>query len=191
MFYRYNITPRLRGDSLSGLELDNIVLLSEKAYDMMKIPIRTKILTLIGQGISKVTEISEALKVNKGIISRHLKMLRKIGIVESREGRHRLTSMVYLVYTVPENEHVSLHVQPRGAIFDPINKLFLVVNGKSNGKCKDCDFRPDCVISTKSIARRLRIKLRSEEPAGAYLEIALAFARRALRKSVSIKVLGM
>lgn len=176
---------------LSAFKLSTIVLISEKGYEMLNHPLRLDILSLVGRGISSVSEISKRLRVNKGIISRHLKMLWKIGLLEREDKRYLLSSPILLVYTVLRDGPLRLTVKPVGGFFDPNTRIYLLIGGKGTvgaSNCRRCENLAKCIRSVKTIAKKLKVKLRAESPAEAYLEIASAIAERALKKAITLKI---
>jgi DNA-binding transcriptional ArsR family regulator len=61
------------------------------AFNAVAEPRRREILDLLAAGERSVTDLVEALGVVQPLVSKHLRVLREVGLVEVREdGRHRL-----------------------------------------------------------------------------------------------------
>ena len=64
------------------------------AFNAVAEPRRRQILDLLAQGEKPVNDLVERLRVAQPVVSKHLRVLRQVGLVEARdEGRHRIYSL--------------------------------------------------------------------------------------------------
>ena len=64
------------------------------AFNAVAEPQRRRIIDLLGRGERSVNDIAAALKMRQPQVSKHLKVLREVGLVSARgEGQHRLYSL--------------------------------------------------------------------------------------------------
>jgi DNA-binding transcriptional ArsR family regulator len=64
------------------------------AFNAVAEPRRRQILDLLAQGEKAVNDLVERLRVAQPVVSKHLRVLRQVGLVEARdEGRQRIYSL--------------------------------------------------------------------------------------------------
>jgi DNA-binding transcriptional ArsR family regulator len=64
------------------------------AFNAVAEPRRRQILDLLAQGEQPVNDLVERLRVAQPVVSKHLRVLREVGLVEAREeGRQRIYSL--------------------------------------------------------------------------------------------------
>jgi DNA-binding transcriptional ArsR family regulator len=64
------------------------------AFNAVAEPRRRQILDLLAQGEKPVNDLVERLRVAQPVVSKHLRVLRQVGLVEARdEGRQRIYSL--------------------------------------------------------------------------------------------------
>jgi DNA-binding transcriptional ArsR family regulator len=64
------------------------------AFNAVAEPRRRQILDLLAQGEKPVNDLVERLRVAQPVVSKHLRVLREVGLVEAREeGRQRIYSL--------------------------------------------------------------------------------------------------
>ena len=167
-------------------EIDIVRLINNKTFDnCVKNEIRCAMVSLMAKGITSATEIASALGMPRTAIYRHLNILRRSGIVVYRDGRFYVAARLFLVYDIEANEDGSIkmviHTDKGGFIDETIG--FVFVKGELC-KCDACTVRDKCLNAVKNLAKRLDVKIRSENPLSCFKEIVEELIKRDVVKAL-------
>ena len=165
-------------------DIDIIRMINIKSFETaLNNEIRYAIASLIALGTTTASELASKLGIPKTGIYRHLHILRRAGIVEYKSGRFYIASRLFLAYDVDidENGNIRLHVLPDLGGFIDESTGFVVVRGQ-HCKCAVCAKKEWCLNAVKSIAKKLDVKVRSEEPLSAFREIVEELIKRDIAK---------
>jgi DNA-binding transcriptional ArsR family regulator len=161
-------------------DIDIIRMINVKSFETaLNNETRYAIASLIALGTTTASELATKLGIPKTGIYRHLHILRRAGIIEYKNGKFYIASRLFLVYDVniDENGNIRLHVLPDLGGFIDESTGFVVVRGQ-HCKCAVCTKKEWCLNAVKNIAKKLDVKIRSEEPLSAFREIVEELIKR-------------
>lgn len=168
---------RIRSLSLPKIypkDMDLIRLVNCKIFDSCVInEIRCNIMSLIAKGYTSALDIANKLGISRTAIYRHLNILKKNGLLIHRDGRYFVAARIFLVYDADvDNEgfiRIMVHSNKGGFMDEDIG--FVLVRGKMC-KCDICKAFERCLKAVKDLAKKLDVKIRSENPLNGFIEIA-------------------
>jgi predicted transcriptional regulator len=167
-------------------EIDLVRLVNCKVFEScMKNELRCTIVSLLARGATTANEVASALGISRTAIYRHLNALRKNGIITYYNGRFYVGARLFLVYDVEVDEkgYIKLIIHPDKGGFADESIGFAFVKGKLC-KCDICITKDKCLAAVKNLARKLDIKLRSEEPLSGFREIVEEIVKRDIVKVI-------
>uniref|UniRef100_A0A7C2VB04 ArsR family transcriptional regulator n=1 Tax=Ignisphaera aggregans TaxID=334771 RepID=A0A7C2VB04_9CREN len=133
---------------------------------------RCVILSLIARGVTSANDIANVLGTSRTGIYRHLNILEKSGMIVHKDGRFYIAAKMFLVYDVEmDNDgYIRVNIHPdKGGFVDEGTGLVLVKG--ENCKCNVCKNLDLCTRAVKNLAKKLDVKIRSENPLNAFSEI--------------------
>lgn len=135
--------------------------------------IRCSIMSLIAKGITSALDVSKILGLSRTAIYRHLNALRRNGLLIYRDGNYFVAARIFLVYDVSVDSEglIRITVYPDKGGFIDEDLGFVLVKGELC-RCEVCRVFEHCLKAVKNLARRLDVKIRSEKPIEAFIEIA-------------------
>ncbi|RLG84971.1 MAG: hypothetical protein DRO15_08100 [Thermoprotei archaeon] len=156
-------------------------LLSEYIFEStFRSDYRFKILNALAERNFYASDLASHLGISRTAIYRHLSMLEKYGwIGRDEENRYALIADVFLVFRVIPRSKESMNIEiltDKGA-FASKRSGFVVVKPNAH-LCGGCDAASNCLKIVKSMARHFNVKIRSETPAKAFIEILATLASR-------------
>jgi biotin operon repressor len=161
-------------------EIDLIRMINHKTFEScIKNEIRCAIVSLMARGITTANEIASTLGISRTAIYRHLNTLRKSGVIMYHDGRFYVAARLFLIYDVEVDEKglINLIIYPnKGGFIDEIIG-FAFIKGEYC-KCDICIARDRCLNAIKNLAKKLDVKIRSEEPLSGFREIVEEIIRR-------------
>ncbi len=166
---------------------DNVRLLSEDMFDVALDHERLKILKIITFGVTRPCIMMKKLRIPKSTLYRHLNLLLRSGWLEKKNGEYILSSSIYLVYrVVNDNYKIEIEILSNKGAFIDEKTGFIIITGKEPTiNCTRCPLLTQCTSIVKDLASRLEIKIRSSTPAEAFVEIMSKIATRIFSKQVS------
>ncbi len=156
-------------------------LISEHIFDLtFKSDIRFRILNILTEQNMYAADLAKKVGISRTAIYRHLAMLEKYGWIErDEEDRYKLASDVFLVFRIGKSEGSRLDIvilTEKGA-FASHKSGFVVVKPDAH-LCAGCGELIKCLQIVKSMAQHYNVKIRSETPARAFIEILATLAAR-------------
>lgn len=135
--------------------------------------IRCAIVSLVAKGLTSAIDIANALGISRTAIYRHLNVLRRSGILIHKDGRFFVSARIFLVYDADvDNEgYIKVRIHPDKGGFIDEEVGFVLVKGQLC-RCDICRAFDSCLRAVKNLAKKLDIKVRSEKPLDAFIEIA-------------------
>ncbi len=177
-----------------GIYINNKVrLLSIEAFSKALEPSRLNILKLVAFGLTKPSQIMAKLRIPKSTFYRHLNILIKYGWLEKINGDLKFSAPIYLTFTVLSNgKGIKVIIKSNhGAFIDERMGLIIINSIKPIRNCSLCPMLSRCTAYVKALARDFNIRLSSESPAEAYIEILSTIASRRLPKALSTGYLDL
>jgi biotin operon repressor len=154
-------------------EIDLIRLIDHRSFvNCVSNEVRCSILTLVSKGVTSANDIAKYLNISRTGIYRHLNVLTKSGFLMHINGRYYVSAKIFLVYDVDIDEEgfIKLRIHPDKGGFIDEEIGFAFIKGISC-KCEVCRAFDTCTRAVKSIAKKLDIRIRSENPLQAFTEI--------------------
>lgn len=178
-----NPVNNVNDGSVESSELINtILLLPVKAFDsLVAYPVRLSIMNALIGGPLTVTDISAKLKLAKGVVHRHLKVLEKLGWVTvasdemlkilelSREANriyYVLSSLVYFGYEVEVNDHdIQLKINGDYVAFADSRREALIVKTPTMiyGCAKSCGNSFECLNWAFRTSKKFKVEINAHE----------------------------
>ena len=159
-------------------------LLSEYIFDStFRSDYRFKILNALAEKSLHASDLASQLGISRTAIYRHLGILEKYGwIGRDEENKYTLIADVFLVFRItPSKRSMNIKILTDKGAFASKRSGFVIV--KPNAYlCGGCDVASDCLKIVKSMARYFNVKIRSETPAKAFIEILATLASRDFTK---------
>lgn len=159
-------------------------LLSEYIFDStFRSDYRFKILNALAERSLHASDLASHLGISRTAIYRHLSMLEKYGwIGRDTENRYALIADVFLVFRItPSKKSMNIEILTDKGAFASKRSGFVIVKPNAH-LCGGCDAASDCLKIVKSMARYFNVKIRSETPAKAFIEILATLASRDFAK---------
>lgn len=155
-------------------DIDLIRLINYKIFDNCIInENRCTIISLIAKGVTTALDIANALGSSRTAVYRHLNVLRRNGILAYKNGKFFIAARIFLVYEadVDSEGYIKIKIYPdRGGFVDE-EVGFILLKGHLC-ICDACRAFESCLRAVKNLARKLEVKVRSEKPLDAFIEIA-------------------
>jgi len=165
-------------------EIDVVRLINYRTFEnCIKNEVRCAMVSLMARGITTAAEIASALGISRTAIYRHLNALRKSGIVAYRDGKFYVAARLFLVYDVDIDEKgsIKITVYPNKGGFIDEAIGFAFVKGEYC-RCDVCVVRDKCLNAVKNLAKKLDVKIRSENPLDGFREIVEEITKKDLIK---------
>lgn len=170
------IVGRLRTLTLPSCypdDVDIVRLINHRMFmNAIASDVRYAIVSLIAKGVISANDIAEYLGISRTGIYRHLNILQKCGLLIHRDGKYFVASRMFLVYDVDldNDNYIKIRVYPdKGGFVDEDLGFVLVKGGLC--RCDVCKTFEKCLKAVKNLAKKLEIKVRSENPLDAFVEI--------------------
>ncbi len=174
-----NVVDTMHGNSLKDNEpINTLLLLPVKAFDaLVTYPVRLSIMNTLINGPLTVTDVSSRLKLAKGIVHRHLRVLEKLGWVtvasdevlrilnlprEANRVYYMLSSLIYFGYSVVVNGcEVQLKVDGKYAAFIDSRKGVLIVKTPTAtyGCVKSCANSSECFNWALRVSKKFKVQI--------------------------------
>lgn len=154
-------------------EIDLLRLVNHRLFmNCVNNEIKCAILNLVSKGITSATELAKYLNISRTGIYRHLNVLIKSGLLIYMNGRYYVSAKMFLVYDVDIGDEgfIKLRIHPDKGGFVDEEVGFIFIKG-SSCKCEVCKTFDTCTRAVKNIAKKLDIRVRSENPMQAFIEI--------------------
>jgi len=167
-------------------EIDLVRLINYRTFEScVKNEIRCVIVSLMARGVTLANEIASALGISRTAIYRHLNALRRGGIITYYNGRFYIAARLFLIYDVEVDEKgfIKLIIHPNKGGFIDESVGFALVKGEFC-KCDTCAARDRCLAAVKNLAKKLDVKIRSEEPLSGFREIVEEIAMRDIARII-------
>jgi biotin operon repressor len=134
--------------------------------------VRCAILTLISKGITSAADIAKYLNISRTGIYRHLNVLARSGFLMHMNGKYYISAKIFLIYDVDidSDGFIKLKIHPDKGGFVDEEAGFVLIKGPIC-KCEVCRAFDTCIKAVKSVAKKLDIRIRSENPLQAFTEI--------------------
>jgi len=158
--------------------INTLLLLPVKAFDaLVTYPVRLSIVNALINGPLTVTDVSSRLRLAKGIVHRHLKVLEKLGWVtvvsdevlrilnlpkEANRVYYMLSSLIYFGYSVVVNGcEVQLKIDGKYAAFIDSRKGVLIVKTPTAtyGCVKSCGNSSECFNWALRVSRKFKVQI--------------------------------
>ncbi|MEM0026532.1 MAG: winged helix-turn-helix domain-containing protein [Ignisphaera sp.] len=165
-------------------EVDIVRLVNYRTFEnCIKNEIRCAIISLMARGITTAAEIASSLGISRTAIYRHLNTLKRNGLIVYRDGRFYVAARLFLVYDVDIDEKGSIRmiIFPNKGGFVDETIGFAFVKGEYC-RCDVCIAREKCLTAVKNLAKKLDVKIRSENPLDGFREVVEEITRRDLVK---------
>lgn len=135
--------------------------------------VRCTIMSLIARGHTTALDISSALGSSRTAVYRHLHNLHRNGFIVYMNGKFYVAARFFLVYDIePDSEgHLRMKIYADKGGFVDEEVGFVLIKGEIC-QCDVCNVIDRCLKAVKSLARKLDVKIRSEKPLEAFIEIA-------------------
>ncbi|MEM1525637.1 MAG: winged helix-turn-helix domain-containing protein [Ignisphaera sp.] len=154
-------------------DVDLLRLIDHKMFlNCVSNELKSSIMALIGRGITSATELSKYLRIPRTSIYRHLNILLKSGLLIRKNGRYFVSAKMFLVYDcdIENNGYIRLRIHPDKGGFIDEDIGFVSIKGESC-KCDVCNAYDNCIKAVKNFAKKLDIRIRSENPMYGFIEI--------------------
>jgi len=141
----------------------------------VKNEVRCAVLSLVSRGYLTAAEIADKLNMHRTAVYRHLNMLERSGFVIHVNNKFYVAARLFLVFDTqlnksPDGVQLGIQIYPdRGGFVD--ERLGFVLIRGPYCRCEVCSLRDECLRAVKDLARKLSVKIRSEDPLSAFREI--------------------